>query len=303
MKKEPKEYKCISCNFLTIHSWVYRKHLMSNKHNEMENSAQETLYDCKYCTKKYRSTSGLRKHSYNCKSKPNVPKENKNLTKIELLHLITELENKLITTPPSIAQIAAASAALPEMPIVPPTTTTINGDNNNNTTTNNINIVINYLNANCKDAMNITDFVKSLVFTKDDIQKFLTDHYDKVISNLLIERLGQLPTTQRPLHCIASTTDASGSFAVKTTEWKQEIKPQLDTHIRDVEDDDEYATMTMPTTIDDIKDKVYDTYEEERKAEPKLARIRDKMMGGGGTEGKIRILNHLMDADTLQLPS
>lgn len=267
----------------------------------MENSAQETLYDCKYCTKKYRSTSGLRKHSYNCKSKPNVPKENKNLTKNELLHLITELENKLITAPPSIAQIAAASAALPEV-IIPPTstTTTINGDNN---TINNTNIIINYLNANCKDAMNITDFIKSLVFTKEDIEKFLTDHYDKVISKLIIDRLGQLPTTQRPLHCIASTTDASGSFAVKTTEWKQESQPELQTHIRDVEDDDEYATMTIPASIDDIKDNVYDTYEEERKAEPKLARIRDKMMVGGGTEGKIRILNHLMDADSLQMPS
>jgi hypothetical protein len=243
--------------------------------------------------------SGLWRHSQVCKPPPEP-------TKAELLHRITELENKLI---PSIAN--ASSLLLEPSPppsVVPiesspmvPINTTVTG--NNNTTTNNTNIIINYLNANCKDAMNITDFIKSLVFTKEDIEKFLTDHYDKVISKLIIDRLGQLPTTQRPLHCIASTTDASGSFAVKTTEWKQESQPELQTHIRDVEDDDEYATMTIPASIDDIKDNVYDTYEEERKAEPKLARIRDKMMVGGGTEGKIRILNHLMDADTLQIPS
>ena len=273
-----------------------------------------SLFPCGNCHKGYKTSSGLWKHSRICKPPPEP-------TKAELLHRITELENKLISSPPSIAQIAAASAVLPETPpstiaaasaalpeiptvVVPTTNTTITGNHNNtNTTTNNTNIIINYLNANCKDAMNITDFVKSLVFTKDDIEKFLTDHYDKVISKLIIDRLGQLPTTQRPLHCIASTTDASGSFAVKTTEWKQESQPELQTHIRDVEDDDEYATMTIPASIDDIKDNVYDTYEEERKAEPKLARIRDKMMVGGGTEGKIRILNHLMDADSLQMPS
>ena len=273
-----------------------------------------SLFPCGNCHKGYKTSSGLWKHSRICKPPPEP-------TKAELLHRITELENKLITHPPSIAQIAAASAVLPEASppksdvvsssaaeiptvVVPTTNTTITGNHNNtNTTTNNTNIVINYLNANCKDAMNITDFIKSLVFTKEDMLVFLTDHYDKVISKLLVDRLGQLPTTQRPLHCIASTTDASGSFAVKTTEWKQESQPQLQTHIRDVEDDDEYATMTMPTTIDDFKDKVYDTYEEERKAEPKLERIRDRMMGGGGTEGKIRILNHLMDADTLQYSS
>jgi hypothetical protein len=91
-----------------------------------------------------------------------------------------------------------------------------------------------------------------------------------------------------------------------------------------VEDDDEYLRMTMPKTrpatksptelvvkeafsppcqtIDNIKDKVFDTFEEERKAEPKLERIRNKMCGGNGTEGKIRVLDNLLQKDNLQIP-
>jgi hypothetical protein len=215
-----------------------------------------------------------------------------------LLERITHLENKIIEIQNNPVQTVSGELIHNSTIVTAPVTT--NSNNTNNTNSNN-NIYINYLNTNCKDAMNISDFVKSMVFSQEDMLKFLTDHYDKVLAKLITDRLEQLPTTQRPLHCITATMDSSAAFAVKTTEWKQEEHEELKTHIRDVEDDDEYLSMTIPNTIDEIKDKVFDTYEEERKAEPKLNPIRPKMCSGNGTEGKIRILNHLLDKDTLQL--
>jgi len=292
-------HTCESCNYTTKYVWVYRNHLISNKHMKLQSSTQEYLHICEYCAKKYKSVSGYYKHKNICKKKP-PPPEN------ILLERITHLENEILeikNTPIQtvsgelIPNAAVLNSTVQNSTVQNSTIVTAPMNNSNNTN----NIYINYLNTNCKDAMNITDFVKSMVFSQEDMLRFLTDHYDKVLAKLITERLEQLPSTQRPLHCITATMDTSAAFAVKTTDWKQEEHKELQTHIREVEDDDEYLSMTIPNTLDEIKDKVFDTYEEERKAEPKLNPIRPKMCGGNGTEGKIRILNHLLDKDTLQL--
>ena len=303
-------HNCECCNYSTNKGWLYRNHLISKKHMDLQTSTQEYSYVCECCTKKYKTNSGLWRHKKICEQKPPSPPEN-----LSLLERITHLENKVIELENSVVQSVSGeiipnssgdkvasrvSSAGGFQPPLPNTTvqhvqnsTVVTAPNSNNTN----NIYINYLNTNCKDAMNIKDFVDSMVFTKDDMLKFLTDHYDIVLAKLVTERLEQLPSEQRPLHCIASE-----AFAVKTTEWKQEERDELTTHIRDVEDDDEYLRMTMPQTIDNIKDKVFDTFEEERKAEPKLERIRNKMCGGNGTEGKIRVLDNLLQKDNLQIP-
>jgi hypothetical protein len=270
-----------------------KKHRLNVELRNNTNSNENKIYCCNKCHKNYTTNSGLWRHKKTCEQKPPPPPEN-----ISLLERITHLENKVIELENSVVQSVSGE-------IIPNTnvqnvqnSTVVTAPNSNNTN----NIYINYLNTNCKDAMNIKDFVDSMVFTKDDMLKFLTDHYDIVLAKLVTERLEQLPSTQRPLYCITSTVDTSKAFAVKTTEWKQEERDELTTHIRDVEDDDEYLRMTMPQTIDNIKDKVFDTYEEERKAEPKLERIRNKMCGGSGTEGKIRVLDNLLQKDALQMP-
>ena len=265
---------CECCDFETKYKHVYIRHISSERHMKHQThpeSKPEPAFQCPHCPKKYTTRSSLSRHKRQCQP-PAEP------TNTDLLQRITDLESKLAET-------------------------TQNHTTNHTTNTTN-NYYINYLNTNCKDAMNITEFVESLVFTKDDILKFLTDYYDKVVAKLLIERLGKLPVTQRPLHCIPPTVDVCGSFVVKTDQdWIQESKTQLDTHIRDVEDDDEYARMTIPATIDEIRNKIYDAYEEKRPTEPQLESIRNRMISSGGTEGKIFILDHLLESRSLKLPS
>ena len=281
-------YTCDRCNYSTNKIWSYNSHLTTKKHIKMQTSTQEYSRSCEYCTKIYKSVSGLWKHKNVCKNKPKPLEE-------LLLERIINLENNILEIKNTPIQTVSGEL-IHNSTIQNSTVITAPITNTNN-------IYINYLNTNCKDAMTIDDFVKSMVFSKEDIHKFMTDHYDKVLAKLIADRLDQLPSTQRPLHCITSTTDALSAFAVKTTEWKQEEQEELNTHIRDVEDDDEYMRMTIPNTIDNIKDKVFDTFEEERKAEPKLDHIRNKMCGGNGTEGKIRILNNLLQKNTLQIPA
>jgi hypothetical protein len=288
---------CDCCNFTTVYKHVFDRHIKSKKHidnlSSIMSNRSKFVFQCKKCSKSYKSRSGLYKHSIKCK-----PTEMEQLIPPQVKQHIAVLENEIMELKKNV--------------VLSPTTTAVHNhtgnthnetntnSHNNNTTNNNY---INYLNINCQDAMSIKEFVETLVFTKADIEKLVSDHYDKVVSKFIIERLECIPPDQRPLHCIAPTTDTSGSFAVKTADWKEEKQHQLETHIRDVEDDDEYAKMTLPTTIDDINNKVYDTYEEERKGEPKLEGIRKKMIGSGRSDDKIRILNNLMKSEKLKLPN
>jgi len=74
-----------------------------------------------------------------------------------------------------------------------PLTTTIN-----NTSQVNINL---FLNKNCKDAMNLKDFIENLKYTLDDLTFSGKNGYVAGVSNILLKNLTTLTPKERPLHC------------------------------------------------------------------------------------------------------
>ena len=72
--------------------------------------------------------------------------------------------------------------------------------NNNNNTTNNFNLNL-FLNEKCKDAINITDFVNSLVVTINDLEETARIGYAEGISKIFVNGLKQLDVYKRPIHC------------------------------------------------------------------------------------------------------
>ena len=88
-----------------------------------------------------------------------------------------------------------------------------------NNNTNNISINI-FLNEHCKDAMNLTDFVKSLELSLDDLDYTGKHGYSKGIANILIKNLGDIDPTSRPIHC---TDKKRLQFYVKDDDqWEQD---------------------------------------------------------------------------------
>ena len=81
-------HTCASCNYSTNKGWIYRNHLKSKKHTELQLSTQEYSQTCEYCTKKYKTNSGLWKHKQCCKKKPPSPEN-------ILLERIVNLENQI----------------------------------------------------------------------------------------------------------------------------------------------------------------------------------------------------------------
>ena len=70
------------------------------------------------------------------------------------------------------------------------------GNNNNNNVSINI-----FLNQQCTDAMNLTDFVKNIKISLEDLQYTNEHGYVKGISNIFQKNLTDLKATERPIHC------------------------------------------------------------------------------------------------------
>jgi hypothetical protein len=71
-----------------------------------------------------------------------------------------------------------------------------------NTTINNQNFNLNFfLNEQCKDAMNMTEFIESIQLTLEDMTKIGQQGQTIGMSNILIDKLNNLDTYKRPVHC------------------------------------------------------------------------------------------------------
>ena len=78
---------------------------------------------------------------------------------------------------------------------------------NHNTTNNfdncyNNNISINlFLNQQCKNAPNLTDFVNQIKVQLEDVMYTKEHGPEKGITNILVKQLEDVPITERPIHC------------------------------------------------------------------------------------------------------
>jgi len=72
--------------------------------------------------------------------------------------------------------------------------------NNNTTMNNNFNLNV-FLNEQCKDALNISDFINSLKITLEDLLFSKTNGISRGITDVLIKGLKELDIHKRPIHC------------------------------------------------------------------------------------------------------
>ena len=79
---------------------------------------------------------------------------------------------------------------------------------NSNNTTNNMNNCHNktfnmqvFLNEKCKDAMNLTDFVNSMMLQFSDLEELGELGYVEGISRQMVRKLNEMDVYKRPIHC------------------------------------------------------------------------------------------------------
>jgi hypothetical protein len=93
--------------------------------------------------------------------------------------------------------------------------------NSNNTTNNNTQFNLNFfLNEQCKDALNLTDFVDSLNVKLKDLEYTAKTGYAEGISNIFIKALSDLNVHIRPLHCSDSKREII--YIKENGEWNKD---------------------------------------------------------------------------------
>jgi hypothetical protein len=96
---------------------------------------------------------------------------------------------------------------------------TVNGNvtNNSNNKTFNINM---FLNEECKDAMNMADFVKTIELDTDDMEDVGKYGFVKGISKIFIDNLEKTEVGKRPIHCSDSKREVL--YIKDDNKWERE---------------------------------------------------------------------------------
>lgn len=197
MSRNTRFFMCEACDFKCCKESEYKRHLATPKHQKFTKvyNKTTTAYNalrCE-CSKTYTSRMGLWKHKQKCpfmkdKNDTAISSEIKDTNSMDKDDLIL----KLLKDNEEIRQIL--KDVIPKMG----NNTIIN--NNNNNTTNNFNLNF-FLNEQCKDALNISEFVESLKITFEDLLYSKKNGLVEGISNVMIRGLKELDIYKRPIHC------------------------------------------------------------------------------------------------------
>lgn len=206
---KPKIYNCLKCNYKTHRSSHWKRHIKTIKHNkdiveDNENTGKtgtielnkknmtsnEIKFNCDICGKIYKHRQSLNNHKkkYGDNCNDDISKkqgfiishkhnENNNLNQDwkEMFLLLLEQNQKLM-------DLTVSVASQPK---------TINNQFN----------ILNYLNTECKDAINLSEFIEQLEYNFNDLVQITDEGWVNNVENTFVKGLREMDQHLRPIHC------------------------------------------------------------------------------------------------------
>ena len=205
-KKTPKNAKifnCNKCNFQCSKKSEWSRHTLTLKHQnadkrltlaDKKTPKNAKLFKCE-CGNTYKHRQSLYKHQINCFNC--VGDNNKQLIDGVVEHnSITEKMIDLIMSKNQEFLSEFMDKMVHIMPSVHHT------DNSTTNTTNNNQFNINmFLNEQCKNAMNIGDFIRSLPITAQHFENTKNNGLTDTLTNMMVDGLNNMEVVERPIHC------------------------------------------------------------------------------------------------------
>lgn len=223
------KYYCSLCDYKCTTKFLWDQHLTTRKHQSATSATKpqhknmhldgnkaefvELPHVCSVCMKGYKSRSGLWRHQKKCidkKENKETNLENMIVTKSDVASddmktLVREMMSHMET---QAAQLRDQTKIINDM--IPRL-----GNNNNNRL--NINV---FLNEQCKDAINLSDFLESLKIQLSDINYIKDKSLMDGISSVFINGLNQLDTYKRPIHCTDMKRETL--YIKENNEWEKD---------------------------------------------------------------------------------
>jgi hypothetical protein len=210
VQKSSNVFNCELCDYNTSRHSQYTRHLETEKHlkrinatklNDLITKRALSKFCCDICSKTYKERTGLWRHKKTCVAAPEPdPPLASGYIKDNMIELLIS-ENKDFKN--IILELVKSNSDLQKQmfDVCKNSNTTINnGTMNNNHHNKTFNMQF-FLNEQCKDAMNIKDFVNSMTLELEDLEEVGKLGYVEGISNIMIRKLNALDVYKRPIHC------------------------------------------------------------------------------------------------------
>ena len=235
------EYKCERCNYSTKYAQNFKRHINSSKHKKKICAPIDGTkkYVCE-CGKKYKFQSGLSKHKHKCTfgmeeickviEKVELTDDEKTENQVLKEHIktqekqIKQLIELQISNSEKFGELTEATKKIAEN----------GGAGNNYTDCYNQKMTINvFLNEECKNAMNLTDFVDQFNVSLEDLKYTRDNGFAQGITNIFTKQLKDMDPTTRPIHC--SDSKRLQFYVKDENEWvKDSDGTQLDSTINKI---------------------------------------------------------------------
>ena len=188
-------HECITCDFTCSRKGDWERHILTHKHKMKQNETNETNFapksakTCLCCGIIFNSRTTLWRHKKMCPTLITEPTENDDSSSdkkliMELLKSNNELQKQIIEL-------------CKDKNII---TNNSNNNTTNNNNTNNFNLQF-FLNEQCKDALNLKDFVDQIKLQLSDLDMIGRVGYVEGMSKIFLRNLKELDVCKRPIHC------------------------------------------------------------------------------------------------------
>uniref|UniRef100_A0A6C0IIU7 C2H2-type domain-containing protein n=1 Tax=viral metagenome TaxID=1070528 RepID=A0A6C0IIU7_9ZZZZ len=215
-KKTPKTHELLSCEkclFVCSKKSDWERHLATRKHLNTafltEKTPKTPKHICSNCFKEYKSREGLWYHLKKCSQSENIIIEKPSEDVTVLTSLVMELIKSNSDLQKQMVELSKNNTVN--------NNTTINSHNNNKT----FNLQF-FLNEQCKDAMNISDFANSINLQLSDFESVGELGYVEGITKIMLDRLNSMDIYKRPIHC--SDAKREIIYVKDDDKWEKEEK-------------------------------------------------------------------------------
>jgi hypothetical protein len=184
---EEQSFSCDACDFHTDNRYKYRRHLKTKRHLKM--TAEEETHVCEECGCEFHHSSSLSRHRKACKIGTIIDKADRLLEEIK-------------AQPPVVQNVSVSTVT--------------------NTVTNNHLYIENFLNSNCAEAPNISDFIDGMDITIGELVYMSENGFSDSASSLIMDRMEGMDLAARPIHCTNKRTKMM--YVKDRDEWNPDPK-------------------------------------------------------------------------------